>query len=224
MSGGPAAVTTVWVVPLRPDGELGWERAAASLEGEDRARSSSLRHEDDRRRLAVSRLALRELVRRLVPASSGPPLIAHPRHRAPQLCGGGLRLSLAHAGDTVVCAASGEPVGVDVEVLPAPEPAAALVARHCSPGERAELGRVRAAESARAFQRIWVRKEAVVKAGAMGLGLGADLRRIDVRGRTVAPDGGMPPLELTDIDLGRWAVAAVASRPGQMVLVEFPVG
>jgi 4'-phosphopantetheinyl transferase len=221
MSGGPTP-TTVWVVRLRPDGELGWERAAASLEGDDRGRMASLHHEDDRHRLAVSRLALRELVHRLLPSSPGPIVIEHPRHRAPRMCGGALRLSLAHASDTVICAASPEPVGVDVESLPAPEPAAALVERHLSPGERAALGRLPPGETARAFLRIWVRKEAVVKAG--GMGMGTDLRLIDVRGGSVALAGGRSQLKLTDVDLGRRAVAAVASRPGQRVLVEFPVG
>jgi 4'-phosphopantetheinyl transferase len=220
MSGGPTP-TTVWVVRLRPDGELGWERGAASLEGEDRARMASLHHEDDRHRLAVSRLALRELVHRLLPASPAP-LIEHPRHRAPRLCGGALRLSLAHASDTVICAASPEPVGVDVESLPAPEAAAALMERHLSSGERAALGQLPPDDTAQAFLRIWVRKEAVVKAGAMGMG--TDLRLIDVRSGSVALAGGRSQLKLTDVDLGRRAVAALASRPGQRVLVEFPVG
>jgi 4'-phosphopantetheinyl transferase len=219
MRGGPKS-TAVWVVRIRPDGELGWERAAASLGPMDRGRMASLRHEDDRHRLAVSRLVLRELVRHVLPVSSPTFVIEHPRHRAPQLCGGPLQLSLAHAGDTVICAASSEPVGVDIEVLPAPEPTTALVERHCSPGERAALGGLLPAETGRAFQRIWVRKEAVVKAG--GLGLGTDLRLIDVRGRSVALAGGTPPLELTDVDLGCSAVGAVASRAGQKVLVEFP--
>jgi 4'-phosphopantetheinyl transferase len=195
-------------------------RAARSLTEEDQVRSTSLRFEDDRRRLAVSRLVLSELVHTLLPASPECVIIDHPRGRAPRVCGQDLQLSLAHAGHVVVCAASPQPVGVDVEVLPAPTPPAALLERYLSPGERASLEKLSPPERSRAFLQIWVRKEAILKAGHVGMGI--DLRLVDVGGRSVAVPGVIPQLRLTDINLGPEAVAAVASHSSPGLRIDYP--
>jgi 4'-phosphopantetheinyl transferase len=212
--------TTVWVVRLRPDGELGWRRAAECLNDEDRARSAALRHEDDRRRLAVSRLALRELVRRLLPESPTPVVVEHPSHRAPRVAGGALQLSLAHSGHRILCAASRSPVGVDVEVLPGPTPSAAVLQRYLSPGERGSLVALSPKERAGAFLRIWVRKEAVVKAA--GWGMDADLQLIDVRASSLSLPDLDSGLCLTDVALEGGAVAAIASSSELALAIEYP--
>jgi 4'-phosphopantetheinyl transferase len=214
--------TTVWVVRLRPDGELGWLRAAEALNEEDLVRTASLRFEDDRHRLAVSRLALRELVHTLLPVSNERVIMEHPRGQAPRVCGEDLQLSLAHAGHLVVCAASPQPVGVDVEVLPAPIPSAALLERYLSPAEQASLEKLSPAEKARAFLQIWVRKEAILKAGHVGMGI--DLRLVDVGGHSVSVPDVIPELQLTDIELGPEAVAAVASHSSLGLRIDYPNG
>jgi 4'-phosphopantetheinyl transferase len=208
------------VIRLQPDGEFGWRRAVESLKDEDRERSAALRHEDDRRRLAVSRLALRELVHHVLPGSATPVAIEHPSHRAPRMAGGALQLSLAHSGQRILCAASLYPVGVDVEVLPGPAPSAAVLRRYLSPGERASLDALSPMERAGSFLRIWVRKEAVVKAANWGMD--ADLRLIDVRASAVSfPDLDFD-LGLTDVALEGEAVAAIASSSELPLTIEYP--
>ncbi len=219
--------TTVWVVRLQPHGEFGWVRATRSLNRADgaspadRARSASLRGEDDRRRLAVSRLVLAELVQSLRPTSPVP-VIEHPRHRAPRLSGGDLQLSLAHSGHWVLGAASLRPVGVDVEALPAPDPTPALLRRHLSPGERAALAALSLSETARAFLRFWVRKEAVFKTGCLCAGIDPGL--VDVRARAVPVAPANFLLQLTDLDLGHGALATVAGDPALDLRIEYPNG
>jgi 4'-phosphopantetheinyl transferase len=212
--------TTVWVIRLRPDGELGWRRAAESLNDEDRVRSAALRHEDDRRRLAVSRLGLRELVRRRLPESPTPAVVEHPSHRAPWVVGGALQLSLAHAGDWILCAASLDPVGVDVEVLSGPAPSTAVLRRYLSPGEQASIEALPPSERAGAFLRLWVRKEAVVKAAQRGMD--ADLRLIDVRATALPLPDFDSGLGLTDVALEGEAVAAIASSPELPLTIAYP--
>jgi 4'-phosphopantetheinyl transferase len=202
-------------------------RAAQSLNRSDRARSASLRHEDDRRRLAVSRLVLEELVSSLRPTSQMP-VIEHPRHRAPRLSaedssgdsGGDLHLSLAHSGQWVLGAASPRPVGVDVEALPAPDPMPALVRRHLSPGERAALSALSPPETAQTFLRFWVRKEAAFKTGRLREGIDPGL--VDVRSRSVSIPPANCRLQLTDLDLGGGALSAVAGDPDLALEIEYP--
>ena len=196
---GDRTSTTIWVVRLQPHGDLGWRRASRFLDPTDRARSTSLHDEEDRRRLAVSRLALRELVRSLRPTSS-PFVIEHPRHRAPHLPGGDLQLSLAHSGHWVLGVASPRPVGVDVEASPPVTPSPALVLRHLSPGERAALGKLSSPQKARAFLRLWVRKEAALKAAHPRVDI--DPRLVDVRSPSVLLPDTTDRMGLTDLDLG----------------------
>jgi 4'-phosphopantetheinyl transferase len=102
----------------------------------------------------------------------------------------GVFLSSSHAGPVVVVAASTEvPVGVDIEM------ASAL--RHwlasditgfdrltLSPVEQAALDRLEPDRANQARLRVWVRKEAVLK--AVGVGLAVEPRLLTLRGSTLA--------------------------------------
>lgn len=90
-----------------------------------------------------------------------------------------LHVSLSHTSGYVAAIAGRGPVGVDVERAnrrPLQEDVAALA---LAPGERVKVAG--ANDPGRAFLRVWVRKEALVKAGELSLdGLGsADLSALE---------------------------------------------
>lgn len=87
----------------------------------------------------------------------------------------GIHVSLSHTTGAVAAAAGTDPVGVDVEDATAAVFDARVAARVLAP---AELAAVRAdPDPARAFLRVWVRKEALVKVGISTLGR---LRELDL--------------------------------------------
>jgi 4'-phosphopantetheinyl transferase len=125
-----------------------------------------------------------------------------------------LHLSLAHAGNRVLVAASPVgPVGVDVEKVTGAAFAGfddvALGTR-----ERASLAQVRHSDAATGRARVWVRKESVLK--ATGDGLARDPRQVVVstafdRPRVLGwPEERSPTVaQLTDLDVGDGYAACV---------------
>ena len=117
----------------------------------------------------------------------------------------GIDVSLSHTRGAVAGAAGRGPVGVDVEDSSAAVFDLRVAARVLAP---AELALVRAdPDPARAFLRLWVRKEALVKVGASTLGR---LRELDLT------DPGVPSgwrfLDWTSPD-GCLTAAAVSRTP-----------
>ncbi|WP_055553639.1 4'-phosphopantetheinyl transferase family protein [Streptomyces kanamyceticus] len=87
----------------------------------------------------------------------------------------GIHVSLSHTTGAVAAAAGTDPVGVDVEDATAAVFDARVAARVLAP---AELAAVHAdPDPARAFLRLWVRKEALVKVGISAIGR---LRELDL--------------------------------------------
>lgn len=120
-------------------------------------------------------------------------LCGNDQHGKPRLLDASLEFSIAHAADRVLLAVSDRiPVGVDVEPADAPVAEATSLVRH--PSERDVEGPE--------LVRLWVRKEAVLKATGHGL-----VRPMTDFGVLVAPDG----MFLADVPLGQDYVAAVAA-------------
>jgi len=145
----------------------------ASLTEAERARAARFVFEIDRRRSIVSRGALRALLGRvlgLAPASlelgdgaHGKPSLTH----APELC-----FNVSHAPDHLYIAiAQGRDLGVDVEGGARPLEVHELARIVFTEIERAELAAYPVDEQRAAFLRGWTRKEAYLKARAVGLSL-----------------------------------------------------
>lgn len=114
----------------------------------------------------------------------------------------GIGVSLSHTAGTVAVAAGPGPVGVDVEDASAAVFDPRLAARVLAP---AELATVHADPNpARAFLRLWVRKEALVKVGVTTLGR---LRELDLTDPRAVP--GWRFLDRSSAD-GRLLAAAVS--------------
>jgi 4'-phosphopantetheinyl transferase len=116
----------------------------------------------------------------------------------------GFSVSLAHGGETaLVAVALDAQIGVDVEPLREGVENWSLVSHALTSGEQARLTALPAAERGDAFLAAWTRKEALLK--AVGVGLGVDPRLVELDGSGVVE---VPP------ELG---------EPGDWTLVDVPV-
>ncbi|HEY3902109.1 MAG TPA: 4'-phosphopantetheinyl transferase superfamily protein [Chthoniobacter sp.] len=126
----------------------------------------------------------------------------------------GLEFNVSHSGNCVTMAwAGGFPVGVDVEVFDKlrPPPFAELADSVFSPDECALLSSVSAADVPFTFYRIWVRKEAVLK--AEGCGISALLQSFSTASQ--CSDGICWPREITIPSSGRtWLVEDFSPASG----------
>ena len=111
----------------------------------------------------------------------------------------GIHFSLSHAGERVMAAVSDRPVGCDVERI---APFDEAVARECLTDD--ELASVKRELSGldrdRAFIRLWVRKEAYVK--AVGRGFGIDPKSVSVLTDKFPPGWSFRDLDFPDGYLG----------------------
>ncbi|MFJ2396490.1 4'-phosphopantetheinyl transferase family protein [Streptomyces sp. NPDC087843] len=118
----------------------------------------------------------------------------------------GIQVSLSHARGAVAAAAGPGPVGVDVEDVATAAFDPRVAARVLAP---AELAAVRAdPDPERAFLRLWVRKEALVKVGVATLGR---LRELDLTAPGALP--GWRFLEWNSPDGGVTAAAVARTTP-----------
>jgi 4'-phosphopantetheinyl transferase len=123
-------------------------------------------------------------------------------HGKPVLADSPVHINLSHTGDTVMIAVASSPVGVDVEPGPTGRDSLKLSRRFFSPAEAGER-----------FLRLWVRKEAILK--ATGEGLPGGLESVRVLGaapltvtRSVA--GVAPRWTVADVEAATHPFAAVA--------------
>lgn len=109
--------------------------------------------------------------------------------------------SASHAGDwLLVAAARGLQPGVDIERIGPRPNALAIARRYFTDQEAGWLATLQGAERELAFYRLWVAREAVLKAIGRGLAFGLDRLRID-------PDPRAPSLRWLDgDDAGAWVL------------------
>lgn len=140
---------------------------------------------------------------RLEAQAGGRPWLAEGSRRAPAAapCASQseLSFSLSHSGRLAIYAFARAPVGVDIELVGRPRDEVALAIRAFGPAEAARLASLEPKERQREFLRSWVRLEARLK--RRGTGFAGDWREAD------------PPADwVTDLEVGRQAVAALACR------------
>ena len=131
----------------------------------------------------------------------------------PQIVGGDLHYSLAHAGDVaLVGVGRGHPLGVDVEPVRRLAEREALVRRCFTARERAHVGALATDED---VLRLWVRKEAAAKATGEGL------KRV-FEGFDVLTDRAVPGWRIMDLETvpGHVAAAAVRDDVATVVVAE----
>ncbi len=171
------------------DADLGLLTAA------ERARHERLVADADKQAYAAAHVLVRECAAELLGAARREIVIEQrcarcgsAEHGAPSVAGAAaIRVSLSHTRGHVAAVAAGRRCGIDVEkVSRGPD-------RALSPREAAWV--VGQEDAAYAFTRLWVRKEALVKAGNGSM---AAAQRLDVL------DGGVPADQVGEIRLTQW--------------------
>lgn len=159
------------------------DAAMALLSLAEQRRASRFVRARDRRRFAVARAGLRQLLAarlRVRPeavefayGSRGKPALAAP------LADSGLCFNVTHADELAAYAFSfGPEIGVDIEAVQSMPDADSVAAKFFSPSENAAYRALDAREKTMGFFNCWTRKEAFVK--AIGAGLGYALDSFDV--------------------------------------------
>ena len=142
------------------------KKYAALLPPERREKIDRLRFEKDK----LLSLAAGLMIRR---ETGDAPLITN-EHGKPYAVGSDRFFSVSHSGECVMIAADDREIGADVEKLPDKE-YMKIAERFYHPNELEYVKN--AQDQARAFARIWTRKEAYLK--QLGIGIAADLRAFD---------------------------------------------
>lgn len=178
----------LWLVHLWAPPEV-QARLEARLEPAERERIARFVFPQLRTRHAVAHVALRTVVSRCLHVPFAALRWAKGPHGKPYLPEHGLEINMSHTGDWAMVAVGHRyPVGVDIEAIVPRRAGPSMVRMVTSSAERAAFARLPAAEHAIAFFRLWVRKEAVIK--AFGTGLSRGLDTIDVPlGAHAPPDG-----------------------------------
>lgn len=211
----------VWVCHVGGAPPEALSRELADLEPAERSRADRMRPPADRARFVAAHAALKRLLSRylalppsdieLDAAPGGKPRLS-PATLAKTAADLDLRFNLSHSGDLAAVAVSRRDVGVDLEREQPVRDWTALSAHVCSLEERQVLDRqADAAGIDRAFNRIWVRKEAFVK--ATGTGLAADLTGVTVL-PLESPTAPVIGAAAAGADGRRWSVHDIAVGPG----------
>lgn len=163
------------------------ERYAALLPDARREKIARLRFDGDK----LLSLAAGLLIRRAV--GDAPILLGE--HGKPYVRDGGVFFSVSHSGRCAAIVVDQSEVGLDVEKLPAGD-YMKIARRFYHPNELRFVES--AADPARAFARVWTRKEAYLK--QLGIGIATELEAID----TV---GGELSERMSTFDLGAYAMS-----------------
>jgi 4'-phosphopantetheinyl transferase len=187
------------------------------LDDDERRRVGALRTEHARRRFVAAHGAARQIAGQWLGTpperlrwrrgAHGKPELAAPWH--------GLRVSLSHSGDLALVAVTDRrPIGVDIQELTDRVDAPRLAARYFSDVEaRFVAGVDRATRQTVRFARLWVRKEACVKAvgGRLLQGMRLPVANAGTRVLVHDPSGTLPgPFLVHDLPVPRGFRAAVA--------------
>lgn len=148
-----------WCIACITDfSEAEYAAAYAALSASRKAHIDTFRHEGARRQSLAGELLLRRLLRELGITAA----IEQLPSGQPVLSDRSAFISIAHCEDSVVCAVSQMPVGIDIEKIKPVKPG--MAERICTPEELGYVGN----DDTRFFE-IWTAKEAWFKMRGTGI-------------------------------------------------------
>ena len=209
----------IWKLDLAAAGDEATREASIreALSPDECRRADAFRFARDRNRFVATRSALRALLADVTGqdaarvsfryGAAGRPALEDAPH---------IEFSVSHSGDMALIAIALKEspcfeLGIDVEAVRAVADAVAIAERYFTKAEASSLARVPPEHRARAFLRIWVTKEACVKASGRGLAALADLNDRMASARPL-------PWHVTEIDAGAGYVAAMAYASERLTL------
>lgn len=209
----------VWTIDLAV-GATALDGLRSVLSCDELERADRFYSEIDRSRFVAARGSLRNILSLYTGVDAAAITFDYGDFGKPTLARGSggdsdIQFNLSHSCDVALCAiARGREVGIDVEEIRQDVSVERVAAQFFLPAERRLLATV--ANSAETFTRIWVRKEAYLK--ATGRGIGADLRGLpDMSAKT---DGNGI---ITVIERGAsWAIQDVPASSGYCAAVATP--
>lgn len=184
-----AGAVHVWRFALEVPPER-FDRLSGLVSDKEQRQAAQFRTDELARRFIVRRARLRQLLGQylhLQPEAIrfgqnefGKPALIAPADQAR------IRFSTSHSGQFGLVAVAWElELGVDIERVRAMDDFDAMCRQCLAPAEREALERLEAEKRLPAFFRIWVCKEAMLK--ALGTGLSVDMKRVVVDFREAGP-------------------------------------
>ncbi len=192
--------------------------ATRLLDARELERVQRMRRDDDARVLTMSYALHRLLLGHSLQVS--PPLVRVSRDHlgCPRLAGESHGTSLSHSSPWIALAVrENGVVGVDIEPRDRSVGMDELAASICHPDELALLSLDAAAERAKSLLRLWVRKEALLKALGVGLSEGGMSSFSAPAGKDPFVDRSGECLELTMLEGSPAWLGSVACAPAVMV-------
>jgi len=214
----------IWGVSLEAEADT-IEQCWHCLSPEESMRAARITSEQQRRHFVAAHGALRMVLSRYCDCgpkdlsfqkmASGKPVLQGTDERTNMI-----RFNLSHSRGRALIAVSKErEVGVDLEKVLIDRDVTALAARFFAPQEQVAIGRAAPTAKHVTFSRIWVAKEAVLKARGSGLTFPLDRHRIELScgGTTghLVSEGNPPentPLAIQFLSLEAGWVGAVAAE------------
>lgn len=216
--------------------------ASRVLNAEELARANRFVHADVRRRFIMCRSTLRHLLARELKTKAAQLRFRYEQWGKPQLEQSSktqIHFNVSHSGDWGLVLIAREPVGVDLEIPNERIQYRAIASQILSPRERLTWEGLPAPAQALAVLRIWVCKEALLK--AMGLGIAEGLQQVSLpiplpkAGELFAPEAidGALQMHLEDdgtcgrnhwIDSRAWRLQLLDLLPDGHVAVCLPAG
>ncbi len=194
---------------------------------EEREQAERYRRAEDAERFIIARALTRRLCATCLGLEPGAISILRTASGKPYVepnTGRSIEFNISHSGNLLIVAwSTAGPVGVDVEAVQPGTRASFMELSNSalSPAELEVLRSASSAEIAAIFYRIWVRKEAVLK--AEGLGIGGLLRSFSVAEKTAR---GIRWCEDTVLSQqGRtWKLQELNPAPGYAACIAVPSG
>ena len=190
------------------------ESLFAALSPEELARGGRHKLEADRNRFVIGRGLLRRLLGHYLRRAPGDVKFGHGPFGKPALQDKSrLEFNVAHSGDLILFAfAKRRSVGIDIERINPELNALDVAAEFCSLSEMQELTRLNELERRQAMFRLWVRKEAFLKATGEGLSRSPlEINVLDgLRFSGKKEDECAPSWQLRDLEIDPDYAAAIA--------------
>lgn len=165
-----------------------YELAHVALTRDEQQRAARFVFDDVRRRFVVCRYRVRQLLAKLVRVQACDIRFAYSQWGKPELAAsmkehldaaghiGPMRFNVSNSGELGALAVSRLPVGIDLEVIQQRFSHRSIESQVISPQERPTWEQIKAVERDDAMMRLWVCKEALLK--AMGLGIAEGLQQV----------------------------------------------
>lgn len=175
----------VWGVVLEAEAAI-VEQCLRCLSAEESGRANRFKSEQQRCHFVVAHGALRMVLSRY--GDCGPRELSFqnmpsgkPMLQGTDASANSIRFNLSHShGRALIAVSKDREVGIDLEKIRADRHVAALAERFFSPQEHVLIMRAEIGKRCWTFSRIWVAKEAVVKARGSGLTFPLERHRIEL--------------------------------------------